>query len=120
MPLWTVTGICLFSRRWYSCQAAATARCGPKSWQTVQHKEIADEVGRTIGEENAVLLAKHGVLCCGRSLEEALLANQIVEKSALILLAAGRRERLIPIPEEFVESERHRFLYKYGTAEDAA
>jgi L-fuculose-phosphate aldolase len=85
-----------------------------------RHKEIADEVGRTIGEENAVLLANHGILCCGRSLEEALLANQIVEKAALIMLAAGGREKVIPIPEEFVKSERHRFLYKYGTAQDAA
>lgn len=79
-----------------------------------RHKEIADEVGRTIGEENAVLLANHGVLCCGRSLQEALLANQIVEKSALILLATGARERLIPIPEEFVKSERHRCGLKLG------
>ena len=85
-----------------------------------QHKEIADEVGRTIGEENAVLLANHGVLCCGRNLEEALLANRIVEKAALMMLAAGGPEKVIPIPEEFVKSERHRFLYKYGTAKDVA
>jgi L-ribulose-5-phosphate 4-epimerase len=85
-----------------------------------QHKEIADEVGRTIGEENAVLLANHGVLCCGRNLEEALLAYRIVEKAALMMLAAGGPEKVIPIPEEFVKSERHRFLYKYGTAKDAA
>lgn len=85
-----------------------------------QHKEIADEVGRTIGEENAVLLANHGILCCGGTLDEALVANQIIEKAALIMLAAGGREKVIPIPEEFVKSERHRFLYKYGTAKDAA
>ena len=84
-----------------------------------QHKGIADEVARTIGEEDAVLLANHGVLCCGRSLEEALVANQILEKAALMMLAAGSRKRVIPIPEEFVKSERYRFLYKYGTAEDA-
>lgn len=85
-----------------------------------QHKRIADEVARTIGEENAVLLANHGVLCCGRNLEEALVANQILEKAALMMLAAGGREKVIPIPEEFVRSERHRFLYKYGTAKDAS
>jgi L-fuculose-phosphate aldolase len=84
-----------------------------------QHKRIAEEVGSTIGEENAVLLANHGVLCCGRDLEEALVANQILEKAALMLLAAGGRDQVIPIPEEFVRSERHRFLYKYGTTHDA-
>jgi L-ribulose-5-phosphate 4-epimerase len=83
-----------------------------------QHKKIAEEVGRTIGEENAVLLANHGVLCCGRDLHEALVANQILEKAALMMLAAGGRDKVIPIPEEFVRSERHRFLYKYGTNND--
>lgn len=84
-----------------------------------QHRRIAEEVGGAIGEENAVLLANHGVLCCGRDLEEALVANQILEKAAFMMLAAGGREKVIPIPEEFVRSERHRFLYKYGTVEDA-
>ena len=84
-----------------------------------QHQKIAEEVGKTIGEEYAVLLANHGVLCCGRNLAEALVANQILEKAALIMLAAGGRDKVIPIPEEFVKSERYPFLYKYGTAHDA-
>jgi L-fuculose-phosphate aldolase len=84
-----------------------------------QHKKIAEVVAATIGEENAVLLSNHGVLCCGRDLEEALVANQILEKAAHMMLAAGGREKVIPIPEEFVRSERHRFLYKYGTMHDA-
>ena len=84
-----------------------------------QHKEIAAEVGNTIGEENAVLLANHGVLCCGRDLEEALVASQILEKAALMMLAAGGAGKMFPIPEDLVKSERYRFLYKYGTAHDA-
>jgi len=84
-----------------------------------QHKRIAEVVAASIGEENAVLLSNHGVLCCGRDLEEALVANQILEKAARMMLAAGGREKVIPIPEEFVRSERHRFLYKYGTIHDA-
>jgi L-fuculose-phosphate aldolase len=78
-----------------------------------QHKEIAAEVGNTIGEENAVLLANHGVLCCGRDLEEALVASQILEKAALMMLAAGGAGKMFPIPEDLVKSERYRFLYKY-------
>jgi len=84
-----------------------------------QHKKIAEEVASTIGEENAVLLANHGVMCCGRNLEEALVANQILEKAAGMMLAAGGADNVIPIPAEFVRSERHRFLHKYGTAQDA-
>lgn len=84
-----------------------------------QHRKIAEEVGRTIGAENAVLLANHGVICCGRNLAEALVANQILEKAARMMLAAGGRDSVIPIPEEYVKSERHRFLFKYGTRHDA-
>jgi len=84
-----------------------------------QHKKIAEEVAITIGEENAVLLANHGVMCCGRNLEEALVASQILEKAALMMLAAGGAGKVVPIPEEYVRSERHRFLHKYGTAHDA-
>ena len=83
-----------------------------------QHKKIAEEVAATIGEENAVLLANHGVMCCGRNLEEALVASQILEKAALMMLAGGGAGKVIPIPEEYVRSERHRFLHKYGTAHD--
>lgn len=84
-----------------------------------QHKKIAEEVANAIGEENAVLLANHGVMCCGRNLEEALVASQILEKAALMMLAAGGAGKVVPIPEEYVRSERHRFLHKYGTAHDA-
>ena len=83
-----------------------------------QHQRIAEEVGNTIGEENAVLLANHGVLCCGRDLDEALVANRILEKAAMMMLVAGGRHKVVPIPEGFVRAERHRFLYKYGTAND--
>ena len=30
----------------------------------------------------------------------------------------GKPDLVIPIPEEYVRSERHRFLYKYGTTHD--
>src|SRR5207245_7136748 len=75
-----------------------------------QHKKIADEVARTIGEANAVLLANHGVLCGGRDLEEAFVSSQMLEKAALMMLTAGPLGPVIPIPEEFVRSERNRFL----------
>jgi len=84
-----------------------------------QHTRISEEVANTIGEENAVLLANHGVICCGRDLEEAFVASQILEKAAFMMLAAAAKGAVIPIPEEHVHSERHRFLYKYGTASDA-
>jgi L-ribulose-5-phosphate 4-epimerase len=84
-----------------------------------QHVEISEEVARTIGDENAVLLANHGVMCCGRDLEEAFVASQILEKAAFMMLAAAAKGAVVPIPDEYVRSERHRYVYKYGTAHDA-
>jgi L-fuculose-phosphate aldolase len=84
-----------------------------------QHMRISEEVANTIGEENAVLMANHGVMCCGRDLEEAFVASQVLEKAAFMMLAASAKGAVIPIPDEHVRSERHRFLYKYGTASDA-
>jgi L-fuculose-phosphate aldolase len=83
-----------------------------------QHQQLAAEVASTIGEENAVLLANHGMLCCGRTLAEAFVACQILEKAAKMMLAAGSLGPVVPIPEEFVRSERDRFLHKYGTPDD--
>lgn len=83
-----------------------------------RHREIAEAVSGAIGEENAVLLANHGAICCGRNLDEAFVACQVLEKAALMMLAAAPFGKVIPIPDEFVRSERERFLYRYGTAGD--
>ena len=83
-----------------------------------QHQKLAEEVARTIGEENAVLLANHGALVCGRTLAEAFVACQILEKAAYMMLLAGGLGPVIPIPDGHVQAERHRFLCKYGTAAD--
>ncbi|HYD83593.1 MAG TPA: class II aldolase/adducin family protein [Opitutus sp.] len=83
-----------------------------------QHEKIAAEVANTIGDENAVLLANHGALVCGRTLDEAFVACQILEKAAQMLLLTEGAGGPLPIPEEHVRSERHRFLHKYGTAND--
>jgi L-fuculose-phosphate aldolase len=83
-----------------------------------QHQKIAAAVARTIGRVNAVLLANHGCMGCGRTLAEAFLVCRIVEKAAYMMLAAGALGKVKSIPGKFVKSERYRFLYKYGTSAD--
>lgn len=82
------------------------------------HERMAKEVVNTIGSVNAVLIANHGWMCCGRDLEEASITSQIVEKAALMLLVATPLGTVVRIPDEVIVSERDRFLHKYGTAED--
>jgi L-fuculose-phosphate aldolase len=81
-----------------------------------QHEKLGEEVARALGSSNGVLLANHGVVACGRTIDEALFVTQVVERVAHMRLLTG--EAAIPIPLEYVRSERDRWLYKYGTAAD--
>jgi L-fuculose-phosphate aldolase len=82
-----------------------------------QHEALGKETARALGTSNAVLLANHGVVACGRSLAEALFASIVVERVAQMRLLTGAGGA-VPIPAEFVASERDRFLHRYGTAAD--
>lgn len=83
-----------------------------------QHHALGEEVARTLGESNAVLLANHGVVACGRTIEEAIFTAQVAERVAQMYLLTRAVGMPIPIPQEYVQSERERWLYKYGTAAD--
>lgn len=82
-----------------------------------EHALLGQTAAAAIGEKNAVILRNHGPVCCGRDLEEAFLAVQVVEKSCRIYLQAVQAGMLRPIEENYVRSERHRFLYAYGKEE---
>lgn len=79
-----------------------------------QHAALGAAAAEVIGNGNAVILRNHGPVCCGRTLEEAFLTVQVVEKACAIFLKAAAAGQTIAIPEEYVRSERHRFLYSYG------
>jgi len=79
-----------------------------------QHLELAVEAAECIGEQNAVLIRNHAPVCCGKDLKEALVCCQVVEKAAACYIALKDRFSLEVIPEEYVRSERRRYLFKYG------
>ncbi len=83
-----------------------------------RHMQLAEEVVAKLGDVNAVLLANHGVLCCGRDLPEAFVTSQVVEKAAFMMLAAASIGPVTAIPRKPVKAERDRYLYKYGTKDD--
>jgi L-fuculose-phosphate aldolase len=85
-----------------------------------QHQRLGEEVARTLGNSMALLVANHGTVSCGRTLAEAVFTAQIVERVALMRLMTSALGGAISIPHEFVVSERDRWLYKYGKAEDKA
>lgn len=83
-----------------------------------RHRELGAEVARALGRSNAVLLANHGTLSCGRSLDDALLACRVTERVSQMLLLTSGLGKPVSIPDAFVKSERERWLFKYGTAGD--
>lgn len=78
-----------------------------------KHLELGEEVTRSIGDKNAVLIRNHGPVCCGRTLDEARVCCQVVEKSAQMYLTI-RGGTVCPVEEEWVRAGRNYFLYSYG------
>ena len=78
------------------------------------HVELGQVVTDSVNNVNAVLIRNHGVACFGRSLEEAKVCCQVVEKSCHIylqLLASGGMQI---IAEPWVSAGRDYFLNGYG------
>ena len=97
--------------------AGATINCTQYA-RGGEHEKLARQVAKSIGQSNAVLLANHGAVTCGRDLAEAFVTAQIVEKAALMLLLTTGAGKLHSIPAKYVRAERNRYLYSYGTAKD--
>jgi L-fuculose-phosphate aldolase len=76
--------------------------------------ELADAAVSALGEGAAVLLANHGVVGTGRSLAEALLVCQIVEKGAMVYLFAQQSGAPYLLPDEQASFLRKNFLESYG------
>ena len=101
-------------------QLIGEVRCAPYV-RGGMHHALAEGAVAHLGESNAVLLSNHGPVCCGRDLEEALVVSQVLEKSAQVfLLASSVTCGVHTIPAEHAVEERHRYLHRYGTVEDAA
>jgi len=86
-----------------------------------RHQTLAEAAVKAIGKKAmAVLLRNHGTVVGGRTLEEAMVAVQVLEKAAQVWLQARLTGKPTAIPARFVVEERFRYLYKYGKESDAA
>ena len=84
-----------------------------------RHIDMAGAAWEAMGfKSSAVLLANHGAVVGGRSLSEALVAAQVIEKAAMMFINASALGGCIVIPEGPVQKERDRYLFKYGTDKD--
>ncbi|KJS15652.1 MAG: aldolase [Peptococcaceae bacterium BRH_c4b] len=76
--------------------------------------EMALKAAEGISHSNAVLLANHGVVGVGRSLDEALMVCQIVEKAAQIYILSKLAGSPHVLPDVEVKELRKSFLEDYG------
>jgi len=77
-------------------------------------EELAINALRALSNNNAVLLANHGVVGVGRSLHEAMTVCQMAEKGAQLFIYSKLLGSPHAICEEDVREMREYYLSKYG------
>lgn len=79
------------------------------------HEELGETVAKSIKQANAILIRNHGPVCLGRSLEEAFVTCQILEKNASMYLSLLATQKPFNVlDEKTVKRGRDYFLNKYG------
>jgi L-fuculose-phosphate aldolase len=71
-------------------------------YRTTGTDDLAAEVVHHLGDRGAVLMANHGLLCVGKSPEDALHTAEVVEHTAHIVWGAQALGGPVPLPEKVV------------------
>ena len=69
-------------------------------YKTTGTDELGDEVASKLSDRSAALMANHGLVCIGKTADDALHASLVVERTAEIVWGARALGRLQPIPEK--------------------
>ncbi|MEM2299480.1 MAG: class II aldolase/adducin family protein, partial [Thermofilaceae archaeon] len=69
---------------------------------------------RALGDRCAVILANHGVLTCGKDLDEALDALVYLERAAKVYVLTLLLGTPHPLPAEVLEFEKQLYLLRRG------
>jgi L-fuculose-phosphate aldolase len=69
-------------------------------YKTTGTDELGDEVASKLSDRSAALMANHGLVCIGKTADDALHASLVVERTAEIVWGARALGRPQPIPEK--------------------
>ena len=61
---------------------------------------LGTEVASKLGDRSAALMANHGMVCVGKSVEDALHSALVVEHNAKIMWGAAALGGVVPLPEK--------------------
>lgn len=75
-------------------------------------QQLADNAVAAMGNRRAVLLANHGAVCWGKTLDEALMVSEILEKTAQIALICAGCGGAVELSTEDAES-MHQFFEEH-------
>ena len=76
--------------------------------------ELGDHVVKALGTRNAALMANHGIMGVGPTIDEALRVCQVVEKGAQIYATARSIGKPVLLSDEEVARLRRTYLTSYG------
>lgn len=62
--------------------------------------ELGVEVASKLGDRSAALVANHGIVCVGKSVDDALHASLVTERTAQIVWGARQLGTPVPIPDK--------------------
>jgi L-fuculose-phosphate aldolase len=82
--------------------------------------ELAANAVAALGDRQAVLLANHGAVGCGRTLDEALLACELIEKGAQIFIYANALGGARVLGDEDVAAMRRFYIEHYRRRQEGA
>ena len=74
--------------------------------------ELAENMIKSLGDKNAVLLSNHGAVCCGKNLEEAFEIAEIVEKICKMYIISSVIGKVKSLPKRGVKYQRQMFENK--------
>lgn len=77
-------------------------------------QEMADTILEAMKERAGALISNHGSIAVGRSVSEAYVAAQILEKAAKVYINAQSIGGAVEIERKDIEIFRDFFLHKYG------
>ena len=69
-------------------------------YRTTGTDELGEEVASKLGDRSAALMANHGLVCVGKSPEDALHASLVCERTAQIVWGARSLGQVVPIPDK--------------------
>lgn len=79
-----------------------------------EHVRLGEMVMASLTDTNAILIRNHGPMSFGRTLAEARVCCQVVEKACKMYIHLRAGGAFQTIPEEFVTAGRNYYLYSYG------